>query len=511
MFNLKLCFVVTIIFLLQGNIYAQKKVKILNADRFRLDKLGEVKIKKLIGNVKLQQKDVIMNCDSAYIFPDNSIDAFGKIHIEQGDSVDMYAKALHFDNETKDAEISGGVTLISSRMTLKTPTMYYNVRDKVARYYSGAKIKEGNNDLTSQIGYYYPDIEIAYFRKNVVLINPDYTLKSDTLKYDIKNGISYFFDSTTIVSDSSTIFCNSGFYNSKSGVSILRNRAIIINQEQVLTADSIWYDQKNGEGKGYYNVESEDTSAKTIINSEYFYFNEKNNTALATIQAYFTYITNDDSLFLSADTLFAYESNDSVKKGNILLAYHRVKIYKEDLQGVCDSLVYRESDSLITMYKEPIIWSDSSQMTADSVTMELKNKELHKINLKKKAFMVNRTHPVLYNQIKGKNIYGFFKEGDLRKLLVEGNGESIYYAKNDSGQYIGVNKSVCSKMWIYMKEQEVDRITFLTKPDAIFHPIAEINPDDFVLKGFVWHEGLRPKSKEEITQRYLNKVTEPLE
>ncbi len=475
---------------------AQKNVKIINADRFRFEEINGMKIKKLIGDVKLQQEDVFMDCDSAYIYPDNSIDAFNNIKIKQGDSLTIYSNYLEFDNGIKDAILRKNVSLESGSMIITTEELFYNIRDKVARYYMGATIVDGENTLISKKGFYYPDTKTTFFSGKVSLTNPEFTLTADTLQYNIDSKISYFYDSTVIVSKDNIIYCNAGYYDSKNGKSILYNRAHIVDGAQTLSADSIWYDKKNGTGRAFFDVESKDTAAQTVVRSNYLYFNEKENAVNATDSAYFIYITNDDSLYLGADTLIAIEDTASQKR--IIYAFNNVKIYKYDLQGTCDSLIYDEADSMITMYKDPIIWSEENQMTADSITMYLANKELDHIVLKKSAFMINQPHSLLFNQIKGKNIYGYFTKGQLNKLLVEGNGESIYYAKNDSGQYIGVNKSICSKMWIYMEDEDVDQITFLSKPDATFSPIQQIDPANFILRGFQWRQAERPLSRDDI-------------
>ena len=206
--------------------------------------------------------------------------------------------------------------------------------------------------------------------------------------------------------------------------------------------------------------------------------------------------------FLTADTLKSLE--DSIEHYTEFLAYPDVKIFKKNLQGICDSLAFSFRDSTIVMYQEPVLWNEVNQLTGDTITITLHNEKLDRFELYDNGFIANQAHGEgLFNQIKGRHILGYFKDKQLDRMLVKGNGESIYYGTDDDDSFIGVNKAMCSNMWIYLKHEQVSRINFLTKPDATFFPIQSVRPSEFLLEGFDWKIGMRPLSKNDLFHKTL--------
>jgi len=291
------------------------------------------------------------------------------------------------------------------------------------------------------------------------------------------------------------VYCEGGWYDEPNQASLFTQNAVMHSPPSRLAAASLYYAQNSGFGTARHNVEWYDSVEQIMINGEYAEFSETAYYIKTTDKALLTVITDEDSLFLRADTLISFvDSNDF----RIFHAHYQVRIYKNDLQGYCDSIYYSYEDSLFRMYYDPVLWSEVNQMTADTITMQMSNNEPKQINMYNNAFMVSRSDSLLYNQIKGKNTFGYFKEGEINKMLVQGNGQSIYYGKDENDAYIGVNKIECSNMWIYFADQTINRINFLNKPDAQFDPIQHIDPSNYLLKDFRWLEDDRPKSREDI-------------
>ncbi|MCH8329799.1 MAG: organic solvent tolerance protein OstA, partial [Bacteroidetes bacterium] len=415
-----------------------QKIKILNADLLKYDELGGVKVRKLIGNVKLQREDVIMSCDSAFFYRDpNNIDAFGHVHIKQGNSLDIYSDSLKYVAETKTATLYNNVKLIQGSLEIKTDKLYYDLDRKVAKYFSGANLKTGKTRLYSRIGYYFEATGNAYFKDSVVLIDPSYRLYSDTLRYNARSEISYFYGPTDIITDSNKVYCEDGWYDAARDVAFFKKNAHVENGAQIIDADSIYLEEKTGYGEAFSNVVWVDTSRNTIINCDYAEYFQKKNLFFATKNPVLTNIIGKDSMFIAGDTLRSFmDSTDSIRH-RVFLAFHNVRIFKSNMQGLCDSLAYSYHDSTFRLYYDPVVWVEGNQMTADTITMTLKNDKMDRLDMIRSAFMVNSPDPILFNQIKGKNIYGYFKNDSLRKMDVIGNGESMYYADDDSGRYIG--------------------------------------------------------------------------
>jgi lipopolysaccharide export system protein LptA len=272
----------------------------------------------------------------------------------------------------------------------------------------------------------------------VKLTNKDYVMNCDTLQYVTNSKTAFFFGPTTITSDENIIYCENGFYNTKTDISEFGKNARIDSKKQQIKGDKIYYNRKKSLGRAWKNVRITDTTEAVVLTGEFADYNEKTGQILITEKAVMEKAFGKDTLFLHGDTLRSVL--DSVTDKRTLYAYYKVKFFKKDFQGKCDSLTYSESDSLMRLFRNPVIWNEENQLTADTVRIQLANNQLETLYLRANGFIGSQEDSVHFNQIKGKNITGYFVENELRKVKVEGNGESVYYAKGDDDKgYIGVN------------------------------------------------------------------------
>ena len=182
-----------------------------------------------------------------------------------------------------------------------------------------------------------------------------------------------------------------------------------------------------------------------------------------------------------------------------IFAYHKVKFYKKDLQGKCDSFVYTMQDSLMKLMNMPTLWSEENQLTADTIFVNTGKNTIKSIELKGDPFIVSQEDSIHYNQIRGKYMQGYFLNNELHIINIEGNGQTIYYAKEDSsGELKAVNRADCSDLRIYLKDNKIDRINFITQPEANLYPLDRIDNNDLKLKGFSWRDIDRPKNVADI-------------
>jgi lipopolysaccharide export system protein LptA len=209
-----------------------------------------------------------------------------------------------------------------------------------------------------------------------------------------------------------------------------------------------------------------------------------------------------DTLFLSADTLVSIENKDPKKKR--LLAYHNVKIFKKNMQGIADSLAYISIDSMIHFYRKPALWNEENQMTADTIRIRLQKNNIDKIYMINNSFVASQDSLENYNQIKGRLMTTHFSSQKIHHVDVSGNGQSLYFATEEKEIQdstviaritflTGLNKIECSNMKINFVDGKVNNITFLKNPDASFVPPHEITPADRTLTGFIWRGAERPK------------------
>ena len=490
---------------------AQKpeQIEIIHADVSEFDQSLNAKATRLIGNVVFKHQNAFMYCDSAYLFrDDNRLEAYNNIRITQGDSITLTGKKLNYDGESKIAHVIENVVMSDRKMTLNTSQIDYNLESDVASYSDSAHIVDGQNTLTSKLGYFYSTTHDLYFRKNVLLVNPKYTMICDTLRYNTTNKTAFFLGPTQITSKDNLIYCENGWYNTENQKSNFNKNSFLQTKEQRLKGDSVYYDRLKGIGKVFGNVAITDTINNITISGNYGEYHESTDSSWVTGNAMMTQIADGDSLFLHGDTLLAIgtENQDTSNQKKNIFAFHHVKLFKADMQGSCDSLVYLAADSSIRLFTSPVLWSGSNQLLADSIMLQTSNSEITFIYLTNNSFIASKadslelvvTDSLRFNQIRGKNMVGFLKESKLYRINVTGNGQTIYYAKDKDQKNFGVNRADCSDLTIYVEENKVKGISLLNQPDGTLYPIKELSLSELRLKGFSWLEEKRPKTKEDI-------------
>lgn len=485
------------------NAAAQNKSTLITIERANSlegERYKGVDIKKLIGNVILGHEGALMYCDSALFFDaTNSADCYGNVRIVKGDSLRMTGNFLRYDGNKSFARLANNVSLTDSKMVLTTDTLDYDRIADIAYYNNSAKIVDKENNLVSKRGYYFIKDKTLFFKNEVRLDNPKYYFTSDTLKYLTNTKTAFFYGPTNIYSkgnDSTFIYCENGWYNTVTDKSYFGKKAFIQSKEQRLSGDSLLYDKRNGIGQAYKNVMIVDTLKKVTIDGNYGMANEKLGFSFVTGRATLMQMINKDTMFMHADTL--YVISDSLTKHKTYQAYHFVKIYKTDLQGKCDSLVYTTADSAIRFYKAPVLWSEQNQLTAQLITLQLANNKIATMTLTGTAFVVSQEDSLRYNQIKGKTMTAYFIDNKMKKIFVEGNGQTVYYPKNKVNKPFGANRAECSDLMIYLDSNAIKNIVLINKPDGSLYPMKEAPASDYILKGFNWLVDLQPKRKEDI-------------
>ncbi|MEJ6735901.1 MAG: OstA-like protein [Flavobacteriales bacterium] len=493
------------------------KIEILNANVLEYEEINGLKIKKLIGNVQLKHYEALMFCDSAYIYSNtNTMDAYGHVRIEQGDSLQIFGDSLKYTANTKVAVLRGNIRLINSDVTLTTDFLDYNRTINVAYYYGGGKMvnQKENNTLTSGQGYYYTTSESFFFKDNVVLINPGYKIEADTLNYHSKSEIVNFLGPTTITSDDNFIYTENGWYNTISNQSKFYKNAYLFTEERLVEGDTLYYDREKGYGEIICNAVITDTIENLILQGDVAHLFELKDSVMITDEAMMKQYTDGDTLYMHADTFIVssqYIMQDSLLSETdsskivmdtlrSLLAYNNAKFYKSDMQGKADSIVYDYSESTINFYNDPVIWSKENQITGDFIYLLTVNNKVDKMFINENAFIISKADSFNenYNQIKGKNMVAYLKDQEIHKIDVKENSETIYYAIDENGKYVGVNKMRGNDMLIFMKDNEIQTITFIKDPEGIISPLNKISPKEVVLKGFNWRVIERPSDMFDI-------------
>ena len=450
--------------------YAQnkKKVEILHCDLLDFDQRIVANAQRLLGNVQIRVDGALMWCDSLYSYnSSNTVDAFGHVHIIRGDTLDMYADFIKYNGDIKLAKARRNVKLIDKQVTLTTDSLDYAMDNDLASYNYSGTIKDSTNVLTSVVGLYYVNEKKAYFRDKVDVVTKDYKIKSDTLIYYTSTKKVFMEGPTHIFNETDTLYTEYGWYDSMKSYARLTKKPRMWNDKRTLKADSVFYDKEKGEGLAMGRARVQDIENRMVVLGNKVHYNDLTKIAWASDSAVLIQYSEKDSLYLHADYLrtmpdtipkkieavkkapakagikavaekmavdsLAIDSiaapvlkadslkTNAPKDNRLVLAYHKVRFFREDFQGKCDSLVYWSKDSTVQLFTDPVVWSGKNQMTANFIEMINKSKDRDEVRMKEDAFIISMEDDSLrFNQIKGKNMNGFIRQNNLYKLMSTG-------------------------------------------------------------------------------------------
>jgi len=479
-----------------------RKIEILNADLWEVNEKIDRDLQQLKGNVRLKHNDVYMSCDSAYYYQKkNQVRAFGRIHIEQGDTLHLFGDYLFYDGTSEFAYVQHNVKLVDRETNLFTDAVTYDFNIEVARYNNGGKIINGDNTLTSVIGIYYVAKDLFHFKDSVKIVNPDYIMTADTMDYNTESETALFTGPSELTGDSLYLYCERGWYDTKNDITRIWKNALIDNRKQVVRGDSLYYENGTGFGESFGNISITDTTDNIIVKGNYAWYYKDPERFLVTDRALFIQVSDGDSLFLHSDTLRAITVSDtSGLSYRLMSAYYKCRIFSKDIQARCDSLSYSFRDSVIRLYEKPVIWSEENQLTSDSMAVFTKNRKSDRMELYNGAFVVSQVDSMRFNQTRGRSLIGYFRDNELYKISISGNGESIYYLVEDDG-IVGINKARSARMEIFVEDGKVREIIEYQQPEGVIDPPSGTPQSDTRLDGFIWLDSLRPKKMEDIFRR----------
>jgi len=511
---------------------AQTMVYLEEAETLSFDEKKHPDAQILRGNVRFRHDDALMYCDSAYFYEKtNSLDAFGHVKFVQGDTLFGYGDKLYYDGNTKLARLRRHVKLVDKEMTLTTDSLNYDRNRDLAWYYSGGKIVDTVNVLTSQWGQYISHDKQALFRGNVHLVNDRFVMDADTLCYNTETYVADILGPTTIVyEEETTITTTMGWYNTKTEKSMLLKRSRIVHTDgNTMEGDTLFYDKKAGFGEAFGSIEMVDSTNHISLYGNYGQMYEKDATGYqsgyATDSALLVDWSDEEQYtYMHGDTLYTNEipyrtfelhPNDSVLIDSVLTyqapdtiwidttynqirAFHSVRFYRDDMQAVCDSAVYNSRDSIMALYGKPIAWSDEQQVSAEHIDIYMKDRVVDYAHGTGTAMAVQQKHIKYFNQLSGKEFFAYVKDGELRKIEMKGNAETVFFPQEDDGAFVGVNKTQSSFVTIFVKGQKLEKVLFTTSTTGSVYPFSEISESEMLLNGFFWADAERPKKPGDV-------------
>lgn len=502
-----------------------RTIEIIRTQRLRQKTLdSNTVVETAAGDVMIREGLTTTTCDSAvYNHRTNIIEAFGNVHINDNDSIHTYGQYLKYVGIDRIAYLKNNVRLTDKKGTLYTDDLEYNLRTGIATYRNGGRVVNGETVLTSRDGVYYADTKDIYFKKNVHFKDSRTDIVTDSLLYNMNTGIATFIAPTHIVSkDGSIIDTKSGTYNLKTGEAVFYDRTTYRDKSISATGDEMAYDKKSGilqiRGRG----KLVDSVNRAIVIGDEIYANRDAGTFLATKKPVMILYRDGDSTYIAADTLFSGLSKyDSLEKKSVamtdtvktavavkankdtairyFLAFHHVRIFNDSLQAVSDSLHYSAADSTFKLFKDPVVWNNNTQVKGDTIYMYTERQQPKRLYVFYNSIVINKTSDGLFNQIAGRTLNGYFKEGNIDYIRVKGSpAESVFYPQDDDSAYVGMNRSSGDVIDMYFVKKELNKVKFINDVNGTMYPIRQVPPDQKELKNFKWLDNRRPKNKLEL-------------
>jgi len=478
-------------------------------------------IQSLFGHVKLQQEKTVFYGDSVSINQkENIVEAFRNVHINDSDTTNIYSQYMKYFVDKKYIIFQKKVMLTDGKGTLTTEDLQYDLNQRIGNYTSGGKVVDGSTVVTSKDGTYYAETKDVYFKRDVVLKDPAYDLVADSLLYNTESQIATFITDTYIRDSSGrTIRTKEGFYDLHNHRAQFGKRPMINDGSQFITGDNIQFDDSTGKSVATGNAVFRDTTQGVSVIANLMISDKKTNSLLATEKPLMILKQDEDSIYVQADTLFSGKLADSLfdkvdtttglttlntrnsndSSHRFLQGFHHVRIFSDSLQAVADSLYYSGVDSVFRLYTNPIAWASGYQITGDTMFLYTKNKKPDRLYVFENGLVVGKSGENMYNQVKGRTLNGYFKNGEIDFLRAKGSAESIYYIKDDSLALVGVNKvNKADIIDMIFLNKELNKVVLRNDADGIMYPIKKVNLSDMRLRNFKWLDDRRPKTKFEL-------------
>lgn len=470
------------------------------------------------GNVVFRQGGMYMYCDSAYYYPEyNSLNAFGNVRMQSGDTLSVHADVLYFDGEQKFARLRNRghsrVRLINRNVTLTTDSLDYSIPQELGWYYNGGEIDDKTSRLTSDYGQYSPATKEAEFYNKVRLrgITRKFEMNTDTLLYNTRTHVARILSPTDIHSEKDDITTSGGEYNTASMDARLTSRSLITHRDSLgrvttLEGDSIIYDNATRQSRAYKFRNPErnprpmvirDTARKVILTGGYGYYNDSTRSAFATDYPLLIEYSRGDSLFLRADSIKSRLLTDTL--GGLPIDRHlaeaisRARFFRSDVQGVADTIRYVEADSMLYLRRRPIVWNTNRQIWGHDINVHLNDTTADRVELPSSGIVARAVDEEFYDQLSANIITAWLDNGSLDSMRAEGNVQTIFLPQEKDSTYNKLVYAESGFLTVDMDRNDIRKLKMWPETDGKVIPLFLVKKTDLYLPGFQWYEAIRPR------------------
>ncbi len=522
--------------IIDGNkMHAMGHVRIVEGDSLQIfgDSLkydGDLSTADFVGNIVLKHRDQQLFTQLLQYDLKLRIARYFNKGILTSENAQLKSNRGYYFAKTGTAYFKDSViVLLKDSLNLLSDSLVYETKNKFVRFTGPTLIEQDSLDIYCEKGYYNVALQQSYFGNYPRYRNGSQIADAKDIYHDAINNIitlvheAHIYDNRqeahadSIVINEKTqdvrLFRNARYkegdrllsgsqieYNRKSKSLQVYGKTSVTENNRTIDALQLNYDGNKDLGRAVGDVQVRDTSSGYTIVCDTFIYSKSNSSyrAIGSKQrAYIASAFNSDSLYLAADSLYSTRVISTSDSFQVLYAWGHVKIWSKRLQGLCDSLYFSSKDSSFTMYDQPVLWSDTTQFSGDTIQMLMNGKSLQDILLKKNAFIINQDYTLLEDQLKGRDIQAHFELKKINFMDVQGNAESIYFIKDDEKGYIGTNFIQCSSMRFYFNpEEKIDHIDFFTKPKGNMLPLQDGKTK--FLEGYHPRNEEKPQSLKEI-------------
>lgn len=483
-----------------------KKVYLQHADELNYDIYGSHPDAQFLrGNVSFMHKGMHLTCDSAFFYEaTNSFEAFGHVKMRQGDTLTLVSDKGYYDGNMEMAHAWDNVILTHKKSKLYCDTLDFDRMYGIADAYgsAGIKLTSKKDVLTADWGRHFTETDHSEFYYNVILTNDKgLRIDTDTLFYDNKKSTAHITGPSLITQKGSRVTTTDSYYNTQAERSELYGRSTVYNGAKEITADTLYHNDKTGINEGFGNVIYKDTVNRNMLLGDYCYYEDQTGDGFATKRAVAVDYSQPDTLWMHGDSIkihTLYINTDSVQRE--VHCFNHVRAYRNDLQAVCDSLVFLSKDSCMTMYKNPVVWNMGNQLLGEQIKVYMNDSTIRYAEVLQQALSVQALDDSIhFNQISSRDMRAYFKDGQLRENWAVSNVKLVYYPIDDADStIIGLDYTETDTLKMYLTaDKKLDRI-WMCANNGTLYPLTQTPPEKHKLPNFAWFDYMRPRNKDDI-------------
>ncbi|UTX50727.1 OstA-like protein [Chryseobacterium sp. MA9] len=494
----------------------EDKVKIIHADEIKKNPEKYDGNQYFTGNVQIEHQGSILTADEVVLYnEENFVKAIGNTRLQNTDGSVITAGEMEYDANTQKGVARKNVVLTDPKQTIKTDILYYDRLANQAYFNTGGTISDGQNVTYAKVGTYFLNTRVVDLTGNVKIETPQYTIEGPNIKQNQNTKIADFLGPTTITSKTNPrnrIYTEKGTYKMDSKEAYLTKNSRIFYNEKILTGDDMYYNQITGFGKATGNVTLDDPKERRYIKGGYGEIFEKKDSAMMTKNPYAVKVMEKDSIYFASEKIISYQRPDSLDikvKKSYLRAFKKARIYKSNAQGRADSIAFNETDGVMHMYTNPILWSGEKQVTGDKVEayFNTKTEDIDSLKVIGNAFAISKVDSLNlkdeFNQVKGKFMTVYYEKNDIKEARVVGNAQSIVYVddtdqETKKPERIGITLSTCGIIGALFEERALQIISCSIGANSDTYPMSKIEPSRRKFPDFNWNTKDRIRKWQDI-------------